>query len=981
MTSFVWNESSSLTTIGYYAFANCSLLSNWGSNDIGHMVVPSGVSSIGTHAFENTVLLTDIVISDTVTTIGEGAFAGCSSLVNLTMPKVYGAIDASKDGYSYSGNWTKSGDTFSITTTNRHDGTYNERINISYYGTMDLTFTNSYKTYGSSTYTEIELNGLSKGKTYNSDTIILSVKPGDVIILKFYNYYNFSNTGTVKINSINGTGNLGHIFGTASYTGSYADTSNEYKYYIPSTLKKVSITSQDNIPAYAFNGCSTITTIEMPNTVTSIGDYAFNKCSSLASLNGNGIINIPDTVESIGNYAFADCIMLNKINSNITGEANFPDSLETVGNNAFLNCNLLTNISLGLSISTLSTDAFKGCTNISSLLLSVNGDGWSSSVSLSLVFPDSITNIKEITILDGTKIPNDLFQEMTNVESIIIPNTINQIGSNAFKNCTLLKRVNSDVDGIFNLPNSLKSIGDNAFQGCIGLTTANLGTSLLLIGTSAFEECTNLINVQLGDKVISIGKYAFKNCLNVKRINSDIDGTINVPTNCVTLEQNCFEGLSLITSINIPDSITTIEDGALYGCSNLVNLKLPFIGKSITQSNIDYQNCFGFIFGYTTSSNDDNISGYVYSGNIVSNNYIHYAVPTTLKNVSITIQTVIPSKAFYNCSMLSNIVLPNSVTFEGAMAYYNCQATISKTYVPTKSSPWDGMTIATSFHSGTGTKQDPFVIFDGNELSYLAQNVNNGVTYENTYFILNNNIDLNNKVFTTIGIDAEHPFLGVINGHGYKISNFTISSSTQYVGLFGYFGGTLEHIGFVDGTITSTVIGNNKFYAGLIAYMASTSSVSNIYDSCSISISGAYYIYAGGIAGYLDGGIISNCWSKANVVATDAVLFAYSGGIVGYVNSGTISSCLSSGNITANGSDLSYSKNGQIVGDKANSNVTIENCYKYDNSVLIRFNTENSVYNTDGTCGTISECMDALIVIWDSEKWNMENNWPILKIN
>ncbi len=1024
LSSFKWSGSSSLASIGDYAFANCSSISNWGSESSGNLVVPSGVSKIGTHAFENAKLFTDVILADSVESVGEAAFAGCSSLTNLTMPKVYGAGDASKDGYSYSGSWTKSGSTFTLS---GKIGTVDEAINVAFSGVVKISYKSSSPYSNDYFYVEVMKNGVSSGKTEQGTTektVSYSVKPGDVITFRYYcldsNFKSY--VATARVVTIAGEGSLGHLFGTSSYSGSYADTSNACEYYIPSSLRKVSITSQEAIPAYAFAGCSSLTTVEIPESATSIGDYAFYKCSALSSLNGESVISIPDSVESIGDcafaeckaatkvsaaasigsyafnndscltdltlkegcksigsYAFANCITLNKINSSVVGKAFFPDSLETIGENAFLNCNLLTDVSLGSSISSLSANAFKGSTNIDKLSLSVNGDGWSSGVSLASAFPDSISKIKNIIVSEGTKIPNSLFEDMTNVESITIPDTITVIGSNAFKGCISLKRINSDVDGTFNLPNGLKYIWQNAFKGCTGLTDAKLGTSLLTVGSSAFEDCTNLVSVELGDKVTLIGSSAFKNCAKIRRINSNENGTINVPETCLTLKQNCFEGLTLISTVNIHDSVTAIEDGILYGCTNLVNLKLPFIGKSINQGSVAYQNCFGFIFGYTTSSSSDAITGYIYSGNITSTIYYHYAVPASLKNVTVTIQTVIPDKAFYNCSMLSNIVLPNSVTSEGASAYYNCTATVSKTYVPTKSSPWDGVTTATSFHSGTGTEQDPFVIFDGNELSYLAQSVNNGNTYTNTYFILNNDINLNNKTFTMIGNDADHPFLGIINGHGYMISNFTITGTTQYVGLFGYFGGTLEHIGFVNGTVNSTVSGNSKYYASLIAYMTSTATVSNVYDACSITISGAYYAYAGGIAGYADGGTISNSWSKATVVAKDAVLFAYAGGIAGYVDSGTISYCLSSGDITANGSDLSYSRNGQIVGDKTASNVTIENCYRYSGATLTRFNTQGSVYNTDGTNGTALECTNALKTAWDSTKWNMDGSWPSLK--
>ncbi len=946
---------SNITTIEEGTFENCRVLSTF--PDL------SNVKSIGKNAFKNCASLTTIKISNTITSIGERAFSGCVSL--LETPDLSGVTSI--------GDYAFEGCTM-LTEIKSIEGcaTFGEgiftgcaniaKLTIQFRESVEEFYLGSF--FGDSEWIWENL------MWYDHFYIIGVPHTGSTNhhVPKTLSEIVYCGTGDIPFGLLWCMKSVTSFSDTSSASGKIGD----YAFFRCSSLTSFSMVnpSVTEIGSHSFQGCASLHETPDLSSVTSIGDYAFAECKLITEVTIAGSIGshafyndscltdltINEGCKSIGSFAFADCTTLNKINSSTIGEANFPNFLKTIESYAFWNCDSLTNVSLGSSTS-LSADSFKGCSNITKLSLSVNGDGWSSGSSFASAFPDSVINITEITVLEGTKIPDGLFQGMTYVESITLPDTITSIGANAFRGCTSLKRINSNVDGTFNLSNGLKTIGDSAFNGCTGLINANLGTSLLTIGTSAFKGCSNLVNAQLGDKVTSVGTYAFRNCSNIKRINSDVDGTIN-----------------------IPDSVTTIEDGVFYQCSNLISVKLPFIGRSIKQGSVAYQNCFGYIFGYTTSSSSDEISGYIYSGNITSTIYYHYAVPASLKNVTVTIQTVIPDKAFYNCSMLSNIVLPNSVTSEGTSAYYNCSAKISKTYVPTKSSPWDGVTIATSFHSGNGTEEDPYVIFDGNELAYLAQNVNNGYSYEGKFFILNNQIDMNSKAFVTIGKDAEHPFLGTINGHGYKISNFTISGSksTKYVGLFGYFGGTLEHIGFSNGTITSDVYGMDEYYAGLVAYMTSAGSISNVYNYCKVSISGAYYVYAGGIVGYLDGGSITNSYNGQAIVANYSGVFAYAGGIAGYANSGTISGCLSKGDVTAVGYNLSHSKNGQIVGDKASSNVSIENCYKYSDAVLTRYSEEGSAYNADGTSGTASECMNALRTVWDSTKWNMTEIWPIL---
>jgi hypothetical protein len=349
-----------------------------------------------------------------------------------------------------------------------------------------------------------------------------------------------------------------------------------------------------------------------------------------------------------------------------------------------------------------------------------------------------------------------------------------------------------------------------------------------------------------------------------------------------------------------------------------------------------------------------------------------------LRNVTITVQTQIPSYAFYNCSFLTSIVLPTSVTSTGDNAYYNCSATVTNTYAPTVSSPWDGTTISTAFHSGSGTSADPYVIFDGCDWSYLTSQVNSGVSYDGIYFTLSSNIDLNGNTVPVIGDSESHQFLGHINGYGHEVSNFTITGSTQYVGLFGYFGGSLERIDFNNGAVTSAVTGNSHFYSGLVAYMASTGSISNIKSSVSVSISGGYYLYAGGIVGYMAGGSITNSWSSKAVSATSANIFAYAGNICGYVDAGTISGCYGSGSVTANGSALNYSCNGGIVGSKGTT-ATITDSYIYSGAVMTRYSTSGSSFNSDGTVASSSDAMAALKLLWNSTVWDMTGDWPALQ--
>ena len=1003
LVEFKFSGSSSLETISDYAFYNCNNLSKWGTDDAGKVLIPEGTLTIGSNAFAYSNYITDIIVADSVTDVGVEAFKGCKSLVNLTMPKVFGTIHENEKCYTYSGAWNTT--TISNTSTEFYyggTGTTNRDQSITFKvgGSVNLEYYVSNTNYVSCL---IGINGqgyssVSGTTAHSVENIVVS--KGDVLKLTFKNTSaSYSRNATVMM-SFSPTSTLGTLFGTTLYEDAYLDTESTIRHYIPNSLKTVTITTE-NIPLKAFYGFKSLTRVNVPNDIDSIEPYAFYNCTALKGINSDSTIDIPASIESIGKYAFngctaittvsigngngmtigefafnncsslvtvttgdniteigssafKDCVLLAKINSNVAGYAVLPNGLVTVQTYAFKNCDLLTDVTFGPNITTLALSSFNGCTNIAKATFSFDGNGWNSNPSLATVFADSISNLTEIVVSAGKEIPAYMFENMSNIEKVTLPETVEKIKSYAFSGCTGLTKINSNETGKAILPNSLTRICLYAFSGCTGLTDITTGNQLDTIENAAFQGCSNIV-----------------------RFNSNTDGHMVLPASCKTLAPNCFYGMTGITDLTINDQIATIESGAFGAMNSLVNITLPFVGTNIKAASGSYLAPFGSVFGYvTTSTSTNSIDGYIYSGLTISSQKYWYHVPESLRTVKITVQTQIPAYAFYNCSMLTNIYTPNSVTSTGSYAYTNCPATVTNNVVPVISSPWNGATAA-SFHSGDGSQANPYVIFDGNELKFLAYQVNNGTSYENKYFVLTCDIDLNSLAFPTIGDDT-HPFLGNINGHGHYIKNIKIAGTTKYVGMFGYLGGTLEHLGFFGGTITSTVSGNDNYYVGLVAYLTSTGSISNVYSDVTVSISDAFYEYAGGIAGYVDGGSIINCFSKGNISANNTNLFAYVGGIAGYLNAGSINGCYSYGNITANGSATIYSRNGQIVGDKAD-NTTVVNCYKYSGATLIRYSVSGSVYNTDGAAFTEDKCLAAVKSFWDNTKWKFTGNVPALK--
>ena len=469
---------------------------------------------------------------------------------------------------------------------------------------------------------------------------------------------------------------FGYIFGAYSYTGGTAVeqkygsiTSQKKTYYIPSSLRSVTVTG-GNMLYGAFYGCSMLTTIIMPNSVTSIGNYAFYNCNGLSgSLTipnsvtsiGNsafrgcsgltGALTIPDSVTSIGQYAFYGC-------SGLTGALTIPNSVTSIGVYTFHNCSGLTSVTIPNSVTSIGSPTFQGCSGLVEMTIPfVGGSATATESSASTLFgyifgystssqtgticqynggssiyayiPSSLRSVTVTggnllrgafygcSMLTSVAIPNSVtsigdyaFFDCSGLTSVTIPNSVTSIGYAAFSSCSGLR-------GTLTIPNSVTSIGQYAFGFCTGLTSVTIGNGVTSIGDNAFNSCSGLRGtLTIPNSVTSIGDGAFRNC-------SGLSGTLTIPNSVTSIGGSAFFNCSGLTYVTIGNSVTSIGMSAFMGCSRLASVT---IGNSVTSIGSQaFLGCCNLTVIYANPATPPTVGGNNFNYNYGGCEYYYYA--------------------------------------------------------------------------------------------------------------------------------------------------------------------------------------------------------------------------------------------------------------------------------------------------------------------------------------------------------------------
>ncbi len=304
------------------------------------------------------------------------------------------------------------------------------------------------------------------------------------------------------------------------YTGS------EKNVEVPKKIGNLSVVS---IGAGAFEGNTTMQTVELNTNILRIGDYAFKDCTALVE------IDKFKAVETIGISAFEGCTSL--------ASFKLPDAVTLIPERCFADCSALKEIDVHKNIKSVAKDALVGSAYEKSL---ANGPLYLGRIVYSYKGNGKTMEIpKDISIIeDGAFLGN------TNLEKITFGYDVEEIGDYAFQNCTNLKTVVID--------DAMGILGAGSFKGCTALTSVNFSESTLAyIGYEAFSGCTSLKEVKLSETTSEIGDYAFAY--------TKIE-TIDFGKNINSVGANSFLGTSKLKSFNVVDKNKTYSsvDGVLY---------------------------------------------------------------------------------------------------------------------------------------------------------------------------------------------------------------------------------------------------------------------------------------------------------------------------------------------------------------------------------------------------------------------------------
>ena len=478
--------------MAFFQIINGVLLNYRGCDS--NVVIPSTVTSIGFSAFRDCESMVSVVIPDSVTFIASSAFYHCSKLTSVTLSN-------------------------SLTFINDYSFAYCESL-------TSITIPNSV--------TSINPRAFAGCENLTSVTI-----PDSVTSIDLEAFIGCGLTNITIPDSVTSIGDRAFTGcpGLADEAGCIVVRNVLHGYASSSSDVVIPNSSATFLTGGLFAERLNLTSVVIPNSVTSIGEKAFSNCSNLKS------VVIPDSVTFIGPSAFWGCSSLASIT--------LPHSLTSISASTFAGCTSLTSITIPDSVTSIGSCAFVGCENLTSISI-----------------PDSVLSIGAKAFLCCDNLANDagliiirdiLFGCLASKVHVTVPDSVTSISDSAFQYCDNLTSVI--------IPNSVASIGAYAFFCQHSLTSVILPESITVLPSYIFSHCSGLVNVSIPNSVTTIEMAAFSDCTSLT--------SITIPDSVTSIGWKAFSGCTSLTSVVIPDSVVSIDTEAFAGCKNLRSFTCP----------------------------------------------------------------------------------------------------------------------------------------------------------------------------------------------------------------------------------------------------------------------------------------------------------------------------------------------------------------------------------------------------------------------
>ncbi len=615
----------------------------------GKLVIADGVTELAFQQFRETAI-TEVVLPDSLITVGEQAFFDCKSLNRVTLgkgvtqiqadaftntPFLYEICNNSSLSLTLGSYDSHGGIAFDAKRIINADGSISYRDPASGFEFLDTAdgfrFAKEYGSYALIAYlgdeTAISLPETANGSTYTVTKFSSLVEelfiPSKVTHIEAGAFNESLNLKTFSVSDENPSftamdGILYNADATQMIAVPMALTGSVT---VPASLVQLPLDAFSNrrhlthvtleegiidVNAGAFQGCTALQRVDLPDTLTAIGGSAFGGCTSLTK------ITIPDRVQTISGYTFYNCTSLS--------EVILPERLQAIYNTAFWGCSALLQVNVPAGIKTISGEAFDKVTT--------------------LVFPETIPMLDGIAYGEG--FTHILYVPKSISGSVTVPEGITAIPENAFGNCAELISVK--------LPSTLKSIGNFAFDGCAKLTELDIPDGVTSLGAGVFRNCYSLTRVALPSGITAIWDESFSGCAALTEI--------VIPENVTAVYFWAFYGCQSLNRVVLSPKLTSIGSQAFGGCSVLETIHLPATLTSLSSDS--FINCDKLSLSIDAENhNFKSIDGVLYNKDCTE---IVYVSKNISGSVVIAEGVTNIGTAFYGCAMLTEITLPNSMT-------------------------------------------------------------------------------------------------------------------------------------------------------------------------------------------------------------------------------------------------------------------------------------------------------------------------------